>query len=80
MNFQGTKTFNMNSPNQMEQFGTNIIHFDGLNSCQRRVSFFIVGIQISLSLSLSLPLPIRDHKIKIKIKIRFCTKIELKKC
>ena len=74
MNFQGTKTSNMNSPNQMEQFDTNIIHFGGLNSCQRRVSFFIVRIQRSLSLS---PLPIKDKKIT---KMRFCTKIELEKC
>jgi hypothetical protein len=30
-NFQGTKTPNMNSPHQMKQFDTNIIHFGGIN-------------------------------------------------
>jgi len=75
MNFQGTKTSNMNSPNQIEQFDINIIHFGGLNSCQRRVSFLSSeSSDVSLSLSLS-PLPIKDQK-----KMRFSTKIELEKC
>ena len=30
-NFQGTKTLNMNSPYQMEQFNTNIVYFGALN-------------------------------------------------
>jgi hypothetical protein len=64
MNFQGTKTSNMNSPNQIEQFDINIIHFGGLNSCQRRVSFLSSeSSDVSLSLSLS-PLPIKDQKQK----------------
>jgi hypothetical protein len=75
MNFQGTKTSNMNSPNQIEQFDINIIHFGGLNSCQRRVSF-LSSESSDVSLSLSLSSPNQGPKTKM----RFSTKIELEKC
>jgi len=49
-NFKGGKTPNINSFYQMKPFDTNIIHFDGLNRCQRYFSFSTVGIHWPLSL------------------------------
>jgi hypothetical protein len=49
-NFKGRKTPNINSLYQMEPFNTNIIHFGGLNQCQRHFSLSTVGIHRPLSL------------------------------
>jgi len=34
----------MNSSHQTEEFDTNLVHFGGLNRCQRHVSLSTVGI------------------------------------
>ena len=45
------KTHNMNSYHQMKSFGSIVVHFSGLNRCQRYFFLFIAEIEKYLSLS-----------------------------